>query len=170
MLSKRIITFYLLTIFFIVSVSAQKIQANIDYIEKYHKEAIAQQKKYKIPASITLAQGILESGAGKGRLAVKANNHFGIKCSDWSGAKIYHNDDRRNECFRKYKSPLESYEDHSKFLVSRDRYSSLWFESRNVMLMDDDSSVSINVTSSFLWSFVYYVTNHNTQIHILLFI
>ena len=126
MLSKRIITFYLLTIFFIVSVSAKKIQANIDYIEKYHNEAIAQQKKYNIPASITLAQGILESGAGKGRLAVKANNHFGIKCSDWSGAKIYHNDDRRNECFRKYKSPLESYEDHSKFLVSRDRYSSLF--------------------------------------------
>ena len=101
---KRFITIFIVSMLTVYILFAQKVQANVDYIEKYHKEAIAQQKKYKIPASITLAQGILESGAGKGRLAVKANNHFGIKCSDWSGAKIYHNDDRRNECFRDRKS------------------------------------------------------------------
>lgn len=105
---------------------AQKVQANVDYIYKYYKEAIAQQKKYQIPASITLAQGILESGSGKGRLAVKANNHFGIKCAGWKGGKIYHDDDRKGECFRKYNSPLESYEDHSLFLVNRDHYSFLF--------------------------------------------
>ena len=75
--------------------------------------------KYKIPASITLAQGILESGAGKGRLAVQANNHFGIKCHDWNGKKIYHDDDEEQECFRKYDNPEYSYRDHSLFLSNR---------------------------------------------------
>ena len=82
---------------------------------------------YKIPASITLAQGILESGHGRGTLALKANNHFGIKChNDWKGKSILHDDDEENECFRSYKNPLRSYRDHSLFLVQRERYSDLF--------------------------------------------
>lgn len=84
-------------------------------------------ERYGIPASITLAQGMLESGYGGSRLAVKANNHFGIKCgSSWTGAKIYHNDDASNECFRKYHSVEDSYDDHSKFLTQNKRYDSLF--------------------------------------------
>ena len=82
--------------------------------------------QFGIPASITLAQGILESGAGKGRLAVQANNHFGIKCHDWNGKKIYHDDDEEQECFRKYDNPEYSYRDHSLFLTNRGRYSFLF--------------------------------------------
>ena len=79
---------------------------------------------FKIPASITLAQGILESGYGEGTLAKNANNHFGIKChKDWKGKTITHDDDEKGECFRSYKNPLRSYRDHSLFLVNRDRYS-----------------------------------------------
>jgi hypothetical protein len=73
-----------------------------------------------------LAQGILESGAGKGRLAVEANNHFGIKCHGWEGDKIYHDDDAAQECFRKYDQALSSFEDHSKFLTGRSRYADLF--------------------------------------------
>lgn len=97
-----------------------------DYILKYKPIAISEMKKYGIPASITLAQGILESGSGKGRLATKANNHFGIKCHDWNGAKIYHDDDRSQECFRKYKDATYSFRDHSEFLSKRKRYSKLF--------------------------------------------
>ena len=80
-------------------------------------------KVYKIPASITMAQGILESGYGETTLAKKANNHFGIKChKDWKGKKIYHDDDEENECFRSYRNPVKSYKDHSLFLVNRNRY------------------------------------------------
>jgi len=82
--------------------------------------------KYGIPASITMAQGILESGSGKGRLSVEANNHFGIKCHDWTGAKIYHDDDAKQECFRKYNNVKYSYRDHSLFLTSRKRYMDLF--------------------------------------------
>ena len=79
--------------------------------------------RYNIPASITLAQGILESGNGSSRLAVDGKNHFGIKChKDWNGKKIYHDDDEENECFRSYRNPVKSYKDHSLFLVNRDRY------------------------------------------------
>ena len=85
-----------------------------------------QMRKSKIPASIILAQGILESGSGRGRLAVKANNHFGIKCHGWKGAKIYHDDDRSQECFRKYGKAESSYEDHSEFLTGRSRYANLF--------------------------------------------
>ena len=98
-----------------------------EYIKKYRDIAVEEMKKYHIPASITLAQGLLESGAGQSTLARKSNNHFGIKCgSDWKGKSVRHDDDERNECFRAYKHPKQSYEDHSKFLVSRPRYASLF--------------------------------------------
>ncbi|NRD21627.1 glucosaminidase domain-containing protein [Winogradskyella litoriviva] len=96
------------------------------YIDQYAHIAKNNMQNHKIPASITLAQGVLESGVGKGRLAVKANNHFGIKCHGWRGAKIYHDDDRSQECFRKYKKVEMSYEDHSEFLTGRKRYASLF--------------------------------------------
>ncbi|WP_458627656.1 glucosaminidase domain-containing protein [Winogradskyella sp. PC D3.3] len=96
------------------------------YIDLYANIAKSKMRTHKIPASITLAQGILESGSGSGRLAVKANNHFGIKCHGWKGDKIYHDDDRSQECFRKYDKAEMSYEDHSKFLTGRKRYASLF--------------------------------------------
>lgn len=96
------------------------------YVEAYANVAKEEMRLHKIPASITLAQGILESSSGKGRLATKANNHFGIKCHGWKGEKIYHDDDKLQECFRKYKEPTTSYRDHSKFLTRRGRYSNLF--------------------------------------------
>ena len=97
-----------------------------DYIAFLKAVAIHEMKLYGIPASITLAQGILESGSGKGRLARQANNHFGIKCHDWTGPRIYHDDDRAQECFRKYNDPSQSYRDHSLFLAKRKRYADLF--------------------------------------------
>jgi LysM repeat protein len=97
------------------------------YINRYKDIAMREMNDYGIPASITLAQGILESGVGKSELAVKANNHFGIKChNDWDGEKVYHDDDKNNECFRKYTRPEESFIDHSLFLKNRARYSFLF--------------------------------------------
>ena len=97
------------------------------YIKTYSKTAIGQMKKYKIPASIILAQGLVESGAGGSNLALKSNNHFGIKChQEWRGKKVYHDDDKKNECFRKYKNTIDSYKDHSEFLTTRGRYSFLF--------------------------------------------
>ena len=96
------------------------------YIDQYKDVAIEQMKKYHIPASITLAQGLFESGAGRSELARKGNNHFGIKCHGWKGRKVYHDDDASNECFRAYNNAYESYEDHSRFLVSGKRYQSLF--------------------------------------------
>ena len=97
------------------------------YIKKYRELAVEEMKKYHIPASITLAQGLLESGAGQSALARKSNNHFGIKCgSDWYGKTVSYDDDARGECFRAYKHPKDSYEDHSKFLAGRPRYASLF--------------------------------------------
>lgn len=98
-----------------------------DYINQFKDVAKNNMKEYKIPASITLAQGILESGAGKGRLCLEANNHFGIKChTGWTGPSITHDDDALQECFRKYADPADSYRDHSKFLTSRSRYNDLF--------------------------------------------
>ena len=97
-----------------------------DYFDKYKDVAVEQMLKYHIPASITLAQGVLESGAGKSELATKANNHFGIKCNGWTGRKSYHDADERNECFRAYDNVYESYKDHSIFLTTSKRYSSLF--------------------------------------------
>ena len=97
------------------------------YVDDFKHIAKNNMKEYGIPASITLAQGILESGAGRGDLAMRSNNHFGIKChTGWTGEKVYHDDDAEQECFRKYKDPAESYKDHSLFLTSRSRYSSLF--------------------------------------------
>lgn len=97
-----------------------------DYIDRYKDIAIVEMHKYGIPASITLAQGLLESGAGTSELATKGNNHFGIKSHGWGGRTMRHDDDRRGELFRVYDSPLESYEDHSKFLANRAHYKSLF--------------------------------------------
>lgn len=102
-------------------------QAYEDYIRKYCDVAVDEMKHYRIPASITLAQGLLESGAGQSTLARKSNNHFGIKCgSSWNGPSVRHDDDARNECFRSYRHPKESYRDHSKFLCSGARYAFLF--------------------------------------------
>ena len=97
-----------------------------EYIEKYSSLAVKQMHQYKIPASITLAQGILESNNGNSRLATKANNHFGIKCHGWEGKKIFADDDKKNECFRNYKNVLESFVDHSLFLNKYSRYEFLF--------------------------------------------
>ena len=97
------------------------------YIEKYYPVAIREMMRSKVPASIKLAQGILESGAGSSELASKSNNHFGIKCKNhWMGEKVYHDDDAPGECFRKYTSVEDSYSDHSIFLINGERYSSLF--------------------------------------------
>jgi flagellum-specific peptidoglycan hydrolase FlgJ len=97
------------------------------YITNFNEIAKQNMKLHGVPASITLAQGILESGAGKGKLALSANNHFGIKChKGWTGDSVKHDDDAEQECFRKYEQPQESYKDHSLFLTSRPRYASLF--------------------------------------------
>ena len=112
----------------ILTLSAQRRnQAYEEYIHKYRELAIQEMRRYRIPASITLAQGLLESGAGKSTLARKSNNHFGIKCgSGWEGKRAYHTDDAPNECFRAYRHPKDSYEDHSKFLRTKTRYAFLF--------------------------------------------
>lgn len=98
-----------------------------EYIARWSKIAVEHQEKYGIPASITLAQGILESNNGNGRLAVEANNHFGIKCKkDWTGPSISHDDDAVGECFRKYHSAEESFEDHANYIDTQPRYDSLF--------------------------------------------
>lgn len=97
------------------------------YIENYSPIAKEEMLQYGIPASITLAQGILESGAGRGELSAKSNNHFGIKChKGWTGERVYHDDDKLQECFRKYKDPKYSFRDHSLFLTQRSRYNDLF--------------------------------------------
>ncbi|WP_298544505.1 glucosaminidase domain-containing protein [uncultured Aquimarina sp.] len=97
-----------------------------NYIFEYAGIAKHEMTEYGIPASITLAQGILESGAGYGELTGKANNHFGIKCHDWTGDRVYHDDDRSQECFRKYEKASHSFRDHSLFLKNRKRYAKLF--------------------------------------------
>ncbi len=97
------------------------------YIKKYRKTAIKEMRKYGIPASITLAQGILESGSGESRLAKKGKNHFGIKCtSDWKGRTIREDDDKKEECFRRYRRAKHSYRDHSEFIATKKRYAFLF--------------------------------------------
>ena len=120
--------FITIALFLSINASAQIRwnQTYQQYIDQYKDIAIEQMLQYHIPASITLAQGLFESGAGKSELALKGNNHFGIKCNGWTGRKTYHDDDERNECFRAYDSPYESFVDHSKFLAGSKRYSSLF--------------------------------------------
>ncbi len=109
-----------------LSLFAQRITPE-EYIQTYKDIAIREMKTHKIPASITLAQGILESGAGNSALAREAKNHFGIKChKGWEGDTYYMDDDEKNECFRKYKNPEESFKDHSEFLCGRSRYAALF--------------------------------------------
>jgi hypothetical protein len=97
------------------------------YVEEYAQLSVSEMNRSGIPASITLAQGILESGIGQSELARKSNNHFGIKChSDWKGAKVYHDDDAKGECFRKYNKPQHSFEDHTDFLMRGSRYAFLF--------------------------------------------
>ena len=116
-------------LFGFLGASAQHIvwnQRYQDYFDTYKDVAIEQMLKYRIPASITLAQGVLESGAGRSELTRKANNHFGIKCHGWKGRTLYHDDDERGECFRAYDNAYDSYLDHSLFLTGSQRYSSLF--------------------------------------------
>lgn len=96
------------------------------YINQYKDLAIEQMLRYRIPASITLAQGLFESAAGKSVLVLQGNNHFGIKCHNWAGPTQYHDDDARGECFRVYQDARDSYEDHSKFLARQPRYARLF--------------------------------------------
>ena len=116
-----------LLFFLLFSVLSFSQNKTLDYIGKYKSLAIEEMKLYNIPASIKLAQAILESASGTSKLSKNANNHFGIKChKSWEGEKIFMDDDEKNECFRKYDSDIESYRDHSIFLSSRGRYSELF--------------------------------------------
>ena len=116
-----------LLFFLLFSVLSFSQNKTLDYIGKYKSLAIEEMKLYNIPASIKLAQAILESASGTSKLSKNANNHFGIKChNSWEGEKIFMDDDEKNECFRKYDSDIESYRDHSIFLSSRGRYSELF--------------------------------------------
>ncbi len=113
----------------IQSTSKTVVYSNVveGYVQEYKGIAMGNMESYGIPASIILAQGILESGAGNGDLALSANNHFGIKChTGWTGESVKHDDDSDQECFRKYKDPAESYKDHALFLTGRSRYSALF--------------------------------------------
>lgn len=118
----------LLSLLFISTLASTQTlnRAYLSYIDQYYLLAQKQQKEHSIPTSIILAQGLLESGAGQSILAKSSNNHFGIKCSDWAGEKTYYDDDEKGECFRKYNMVIESYEDHSSFLINRTRYSFLF--------------------------------------------
>lgn len=101
--------------------------STLEYIEMYKNIAMESMRVYKIPASITLAQGILESSSGNSQLTRKSNNHFGIKChKGWKGKGVKHDDDEKDECFRVYKNPEKSFKDHSLFLTGRSRYSKLF--------------------------------------------
>ena len=121
---KKALTIFLLvcTLALTASVPETRKSPQLIYIERYAEIAVEEMYRSGVPASITLAQGLLESRYGQSELAVKGNNHFGIKCHNWNGAGMYYDDDRRGECFRKYASPEESYRDHSDFLRFRDRY------------------------------------------------
>jgi len=127
-LNKRIKNGLLLTLFFLNthSIFSQNLTRE-EYVVRYYQLAIKEMNLYKIPASITLAQGILETAGGQSRLAKEANNHFGIKCQKtWTGPTISHDDDAKGECFRVYNSVEESYRDHSLFIATRDRYKKLF--------------------------------------------
>lgn len=130
-ISKKAIFLLLFVIPAAVSAQAQKSgavrQTLEEYVNRYHSIAVAHMERYGIPASITLAQGILESDCGNSELSRSSNNHFGIKCkSDWTGERVYHDDDAKGECFRAYPTVEASYEDHAEFLDRQPRYDSLF--------------------------------------------
>lgn len=115
------------SLLFLMKTAAQQWATEEQYIQKFAPYAVEEMEKYKIPASITLAQGLLETGGGQSRLAREGNNHFGIKCKEeWTGPSMKHTDDAPNECFRVYSDPRQSYEDHSKFLAFRKYYQNLF--------------------------------------------
>lgn len=118
-------TFAFLISFLIVNIAFSQLTP-AEYAKQFSDMAVRNMKESGVPASITLAQGILESASGNSRLARKGNNHFGIKCHGWEGETIYADDDAKNECFRKYNSAYESYRDHAEFLSTRGRYSFLF--------------------------------------------
>ena len=125
--SQKAIVSSLFAVLFVGIVAAQTRQTREEYIARYKHIAIAHMERYGIPASITMAQGILESDCGNSRLARNSNNHFGIKCKkSWTGDRVYHDDDAKGECFRSYRSIEESYLDHAEFLDSSPRYDSLF--------------------------------------------
>ena len=126
-LSSRLVAALMLLVAAILPAAGQALSSDyLLYIEQYKATAVRQQQEYGIPASITLAQGLLESDAGNSTLATEGNNHFGIKCHNtWKGEGIYHDDDEKNECFRKYDSAEESFEDHARFLKKK-RYAPLF--------------------------------------------
>lgn len=109
-----------------VKMAPKNLNLTESYIYQFADIAQQEMRMYGIPASITLAQGILESGNGQGNLTSRSNNHFGIKCNGWQGAKVYHDDDKAQECFRKYTRAEYSYRDHSLFLATRNRYAFLF--------------------------------------------
>src|SRR5438552_1182595 len=121
-MQKQFLVFYFTFLIPVILFAADKHLSRADYIAIHKDDAVNDMKKTGVPASITLAQALLESEDGNSTLAVEANNHFGIKCADWTGPTFTKDDDKRDECFRKYKSVLESYDDHSDFLKNRDRY------------------------------------------------
>ena len=126
---KRYIFVFLVAVCGVLDAAAQHVvwnQRYQEYFDLYKDVAIEQQHKYGIPASITLAQGVLESGAGSSELTRRSNNHFGIKCHGWKGRTSYHDDDERGECFRAYDNAYDSFVDHSEFLRGSQRYSRLF--------------------------------------------
>jgi LysM repeat protein len=126
-MKKRRFAILAVVLFFTAQSFAQSKATILAYIETYKSIAIEEMQRTGVPASITLAQGIHETGAGTSHLVLKSNNHFGIKCkTEWTGEKVYHDDDARGECFRKYDDPFISYRDHSDFLRNRAHYSSLF--------------------------------------------
>lgn len=124
--SRQVLLLFVLNFCFEALLAQSKTSAD-DYILRFSPVAMEKMRDFKIPASITLAQGLLESGNGNSKLATQANNHFGIKChKEWSGKTFFMDDDEKNECFRAYKNPDDSYRDHSLFLTQRPRYGFLF--------------------------------------------
>ncbi|MEG2332889.1 glucosaminidase domain-containing protein [Bacteroides sp.] len=129
-MNKRFLTLFAFILLLTLCADAYSQKRNsryVEYVNRYSELAVEQMREHRIPASITLAQGLLESGAGMSELARKSNNHFGIKCgSSWNGRTVSHDDDARGECFRAYRNPKDSYEDHSAFLKRGARYAFLF--------------------------------------------
>lgn len=124
---KKAIFSVVLSTLCLLAAEAQNRITTEEYIDRYKSIAIAHMERYGIPASITLAQGLLESDAGNSWLSLQSNNHFGIKCKkDWTGDRVFHDDDAKGECFRKYPTVEASYRDHAEFLDSQPRYDSLF--------------------------------------------